>query len=177
MGSGKRLAYAKKKYGVENFKKEILSIHESPEEMLAEEARLVNEEFLGREDVYNLNCGGRGCWFYTNATLTKEDLSRRAKVIAQTRVKNGNFSVLSKEAHTKGGKLIAKLGVNRSKWCGKHTVEAKAKIGKANSLKQSGTGNSQYGSCWIHHELIGNKKCKKYLLPEFIEQGWVKGRF
>ena len=66
MGSGRRLSYAKKKYGIENFKKEILSAHETPEEMLAEEARLVNEEFLGRDDVYNLTVGGKGSWFHTN---------------------------------------------------------------------------------------------------------------
>ena len=46
MGSGKRIGYAIKKYGIENFKKEILSSHETPEEMLAEEKRLVNEEFM-----------------------------------------------------------------------------------------------------------------------------------
>src|ERR1035437_5661412 len=66
MGSGTILKYAKKKYGIENFKKDILSTHETPEQMLIEEARLVNEEFLGREDVYNLTCGGRGGWKFHN---------------------------------------------------------------------------------------------------------------
>ena len=68
MGSGRRLANAKKKYGIENFKKEILSFHETPEEMLAEEKRLVTEEFLGRNDVYNLTVGGKGSWFWVNAS-------------------------------------------------------------------------------------------------------------
>ena len=66
MGSGKRLAYAKKKYGLGSFKKEILSTWETPEEMFAEEKRLVNEEFITRDDVYNIACGGRGSWLHVN---------------------------------------------------------------------------------------------------------------
>jgi hypothetical protein len=32
--------------------------------MLAEEKHLVDEVFLGRDDVYNLAIGGKGSWFY-----------------------------------------------------------------------------------------------------------------
>ena len=78
MGSGKRIGYAKKKYGVAAFKKEILSVHETLEEMFAEEAKIVNEDFLKRKDVYNLACGGYGSWFFVNANkkLTPEFLTK-----------------------------------------------------------------------------------------------------
>lgn len=44
-------------------------------------------------------------------------------------------------------------------------------------INKQGSKNSQFGTCWIFHELIGNKKCKKDLLPFYIDQGWIKGRF
>jgi flagellar biosynthesis GTPase FlhF len=36
-----------------------------------------------------------------------------------------------------------------------------------------GRDNSQYGTCWIFHDLIGNKKIKKTKFPEYHEQGWI----
>lgn len=63
-------------------------------------------------------------------------------------------------------------------WCGKkHTHESKIKIGKANSIHQKGSGNSQYGTCWVYNEnLRQNKKIKKEELNEWLENGWHKGR-
>jgi len=58
MGSGKYIGRAIKKYGVENFKKEILFECSSPEELNAKERELVNEEFINRKDTYNLVLGG-----------------------------------------------------------------------------------------------------------------------
>lgn len=66
MGSGKYLKAAQKKYGMENFKKEILFIFDNPEEMYVKEAELVNEEFLVTENTYNLKVGGFGGWDYLN---------------------------------------------------------------------------------------------------------------
>ncbi len=59
----------------------------------------------------------------------------------------------------------------------KHTNETKKKIGKANSKHQSGEGNSQFGTIWIHNlkEKL-NKKIKKEELPNFEKDGWLKGR-
>ena len=54
--------------------------------------------------------------------------------------------------------------------------ETKSKIGEKNSIRQAGENNSQYGTCWISHELVGSKRINKEFLPEFIEQGWIKGR-
>lgn len=58
LGSGKNLKRAIKKHGKENFKKEILYIVDSIEEAYNIEESLVNEEFVARNDTYNLNIGG-----------------------------------------------------------------------------------------------------------------------
>lgn len=58
MGSGKILNYSYKKYGKENFKKEILHIFDSKKQMLDKERELVNESFVKREDTYNCIIGG-----------------------------------------------------------------------------------------------------------------------
>ena len=68
LGSGKLLRRAIEKYGEENFKREILFECSTREEMNAKEAELVNEEFLKRDDVYNLKQGGEGGWDYLNST-------------------------------------------------------------------------------------------------------------
>lgn len=58
MGSGKYIIRAIKKYGIENFKKEILFECSSQEELNAKERELVNEDFVNRDDTYNLVLGG-----------------------------------------------------------------------------------------------------------------------
>lgn len=60
MGSGTLLNRAKKKYGLASFKREVLLECTSRKHMYSEEARLVDEEFLKRDDVYNVCLGGRG---------------------------------------------------------------------------------------------------------------------
>lgn len=58
MGSGKALHFAKIKHGIENFKKEIISFHDTVESLNKAEAEVVNREFVDREDTYNLKVGG-----------------------------------------------------------------------------------------------------------------------
>ena len=66
MGSGKRLFYAIEKYGIENFKKEILEEFSSYEDALEREKEIVTKEFLDREDTYNLRLGGFGGFDFIN---------------------------------------------------------------------------------------------------------------
>jgi len=66
MGSGKRLKQAINKYGIENFKKEILFIFYTEEEMNRKEAEIVTEEFCLRNDTYNICVGGKGGFSYIN---------------------------------------------------------------------------------------------------------------
>lgn len=58
MGSGKRLHYAYKKYGIENFTKEILKTFDTRKEASDYEAEIVTETLVKNENCYNVALGG-----------------------------------------------------------------------------------------------------------------------
>ena len=59
MGSGSLINKAKKKYGCENFKKEILEFFETRDELKEKERIIVNSQLLLDKDCYNLSEGGK----------------------------------------------------------------------------------------------------------------------
>jgi hypothetical protein len=74
IGSGKILSHAIKKYGRDKFIRKILKFFDTEKEMFEYETVLVNEEFLNRDDVYNLSLGGLGgdrSAFFTEETIEK----------------------------------------------------------------------------------------------------------
>jgi hypothetical protein len=50
------------------------------------------------------------------------------------------------------------------------------KFSIAQSVLQSGSGNSQYNTCWVVHLDFGSKRIQKELLCEYLEQGWLLGK-
>lgn len=66
MGSGKVIRNAIKKHGTENFTKTILETFDTQEEMFQREKEVVTDEFLAREDTYNLRRGGTGGFDHIN---------------------------------------------------------------------------------------------------------------
>ena len=64
IGSGIELQKAIEKFGRENFKREILFDFDNFTDMDNKERELVTEEFVNREDTYNLMVGGQGYDFY-----------------------------------------------------------------------------------------------------------------
>ena len=183
MGSGRRIGYAIKKYGIENFKKEILSTHNTTDEMLAEEARLVTQEFLGRDDVYNLAVGGKGNWFYVNQTRKNIYGTNGKEGHGKQNLIYGHDLINRIKEHGKydsyvtnlSNKVKAKFDKDGHPWLGRHHREdSKQKIGEATSLYQRGSGNSQYGTMWISNlDTLTTIKVKK----DFnIIYPWVIGR-
>ena len=66
--------FAVKKYGPENFKRKILAVFDTLEEASDLERELVNEEFLARDDVYNMILGGVDDNFYIVVPCYQYDL-------------------------------------------------------------------------------------------------------
>lgn len=96
LGSGKLLKSAIRKYGKENFKRDILAIVDSVEELELLEAQVVTDWFCERADTYNLMPGGKwGSKERNNLTFEGRQHSEEsiAKMCNQPRV----FSELSKE--------------------------------------------------------------------------------
>jgi len=72
MGSGKILKFAKDKYGMDNFIKEILFVFDNEEEMNNKEIELLSEDYLVRKDTYNIKPGGNGgCGKRTKESIEK----------------------------------------------------------------------------------------------------------
>lgn len=63
-GSGKLLLEAIEKYGIQNFKKEILYEFDTREDAEAKEREIVNEEFVNNRNTYNVTLGGNVCILY-----------------------------------------------------------------------------------------------------------------
>jgi hypothetical protein len=184
MGSGKYLKKAQKKYGIENFTKEILYIFETSEEMYSKEAEIVNEDFLISENTYNLKVGGFGGFDYINAHYQQMVERNKKGRITANKVIYEKYGVNSSAqidyvrlATSERNRILHSQGKfpPPPSFAGKcHTKETKIKISKANSIAQLGIKNSQFGTRWIHSlELKLSRKIKK---EEPLPEGWKEGR-
>lgn len=175
MGSGKLLIRSQKKYGIENFRKEILFVFLSEKEMNDKEKELVTEEFCAKEDTYNLCIGGHGGFGYLNSKnfinpthspehIAKLNALRKEKGIFPGKREYSNEERLERSLRRKG-----KPSYFRNK---QHSVKSKNKMAKSHEGKHSGTKNSQFGTMWITDGISNKKINKKQEIPE----GYTKGR-
>lgn len=184
MGSGKYLKSAQKKYGMDNFKKEILFVFDNPEEMYAKEAELVNGEFLVTENTYNLKVGGFGGFDFVNQNRSITHLTeavRRQQLESLQKATIRHIELLQDPAYyaAYGQKLSVALKnrykVHAHNWVGKnHSDETKRKMSEASKITSAGERNSQYGTSWIHS--VEQKISKKISKEDQLPYGWVEGR-
>ena len=176
MGSGKYLRVAQEKYGIENFKKEILFIYDNPDDMFNKEKEIVSEDFLATENTYNLKQGGFGGFDLVNKT-GKNLYGNNGKIgFGGENLIKGRYRKISQEEKSKISNTM-KEGYKTGKFFppfkGKtHTDDTKKLIGSKSSIHQAGSKNSQFGTMWITNGLDNLKIQKTAEIPK----GWVKGR-
>jgi hypothetical protein len=173
LGSGLILKHAIKKYGIENFEKEILAVFDKSSDMFNMESELVNEEFVSDKSTYNLKLGGEGGFDYINSTGKNLYGKNGQSGHGLENLKIGHDS-WNEQTNTKLSKSLKIYYKDHDgSFIGKkHTDETKKKIGESNSIKQKGSGNSQFGTMWITNETESKKINKELPIPE----GWRKGR-
>ena len=171
LGSGDRLRRSIRRHGKDNFKLEFLEFLPNRASLSLREKELVNESLLKDPMCMNLSLGGQGG---LNSIEHGIKLKEGASKWAKAQWKNSEYrekisSVLRnnmKESHRLGKiKYDTTKGKNISE-------EHKRKIGEANKIKQSGSANSQFGTCWITNGTENKKVNKTNGLPD----GWSFGR-
>jgi hypothetical protein len=180
MGSGKVVKSAINKYGIDNFRKDILEFFENAELMYAREKDIVNHEFIMNENTYNLRRGGTGGFDYINL----KKLNRNSGNVNK---RNNHYEISSKGGiitrdkelgiHSEISRKKSKLSLKKKYPNGtffnkKHSNETIEKMKSSHVGMQSGEKNSQFGTKWITNGII-SKKIKK---DDDIPIGWKLGR-
>lgn len=158
LGSGLLLKAAIKKYGISNFKKEILEFCDSIESLNEKEKFWIKQyQSFNKEIGYNLTLGGDG-------GLTVLDPNEREKIYKK--IKSDN-SLLTEE------ELSIKYGKNKGKKIGPHSEETKIKIGDKNRGENNGMFGevpwNKGGNCYTDEQI------KKFSESHLGQVPWNKG--
>lgn len=187
LGSNQQLKDDVEFYGYEHFKLKVLKEFDNEPEALAYETSLVTEEYVSNPLTYNCHVGGGGSWTRVNALgKNKYKRTKKHKELARKQIIKAREAIAANpewEAEIKA-KRIATVkqryanGELINPFKGKkHTEETKKRIAETTSKAQKGSGNSQYGKCWIYNP--EHKKSIK-IMPEqidtYLANGWLKGR-
>jgi hypothetical protein len=183
VGSGKYLWYAIKKYGIENFKLDILEFFDTREALIEAEKKLVTEIQVNDLNCMNLKPGGSGGlmndvhrekWINARYTTHKESFKQRAIELRKRQIdqfeNDPEYRQLRIEQLRRSALSRIKDGTFGFK-NKKHTPETIEKM-KRYKGKGSKEKNSQFGTKWITNE-IENKKIKS---TDQIPNGWRLGR-
>ena len=135
-GSGPAIKSAIKKYGIENFTKQILYYLETEQEMYLKEAEIVSEQFISRKDTYNITLGGKGGWSHTKG-LTNSIRKQLGLPLIKGKTKGSKHSIearIKRSNKLKGNPTHSNfkrpLGYN-------HSLETKEKLSKAACNRES----------------------------------------
>lgn len=171
MGSGTAITRAIKKYGVENFQKEILEFFSTYDEALQREQEIVDNNFILREDTYNLRSGGIGGFEHINF-LSKDErinIKKFKEKVASGELKVGGTAHWSPESYKKAANQarLNNLWRHTSGWT--HTEESKKIIRE----KVSGKNNGNYGKIWCVEISALDCKNRKSFNKNEIPKNWI----
>ena len=181
LGSGTLLKRAIKKYGKENFTREILLYLSNSTDMFNKEKTLVNESIVNDKTSYNLVIGGSGGFKIQNVSEWKNKLK-----IARAN-SSYKFPGVSPSAETR--EKISKSLKGRPSWNKglpgtftnkSHSSESKQKISKSRKGLTAGKDNPMYGKSAVKGRKWYNNGIKTFYLfpddPLILELNLVLGR-
>lgn len=122
MGSGKLIKRSINKYGLQYFKKEYIEIFNNEEDMFKMESKIVNQNYLNGDNIYNISVGGKGGWTIINNNKTIEE-----------RKKNGSW-----ENYEKRIQILETIPIEKRKQIGKQMGD---KYGGRNKLSNDEIDN------------------------------------
>lgn len=176
LGGGIVIEHSLKKYGRKNHKREILEYLSDRISLDAREREIVNSDLLKNPLCLNLVEGGNGGFSLSDEHIKKfSDAGHkgfRKKLDNDSSFKQKFIDlgyILNETIDKKGTRKIPDTkGIF-------HTEEAKKKIGTANSIKQSGENNSQFGRYWIYRgdEVL---RIESVELEKYLSLGWSRGK-
>ena len=180
LGSGILIERAIAKHGKENFVKEILFELPDEDTMNQKEADIVDEDFVSRDDTYNLKLGGIGGWDFINENglnaQSKSELSANGKKGAGTgnQIKQSLWETDTEWRNAYREKMSMaqriRFSIGRGAFTGrKHTPETREKMRVAKVGVFDGRKNPSFGKHWITNG-VENK------LSDTIPAGWRRGR-
>ncbi len=107
LGSSKHLRMAIDKYGIKNFKKEILEFFDDYKSAIVKEKEIVDEKFVKNRITYNLEIGGAGGKIWSDKLKLKMSITKKG---SKSPMEGKNHSKKSKlkMSNSRKGKMMGK---------------------------------------------------------------------
>jgi hypothetical protein len=177
MGSGFNLNAAMKKYGKQNFIREILHTFDNPSLMFDKEKEIVTPFFLSNPDVYNIVEGGYGGsnkgakgLKHMHHPITKERIAVDLNAIKKMTIEG--FVLGRGSSSTTSRVWIHKS--NEKKMVDPMNLDSYFSDGWVKGLPKSPTKNK----VWIFNTNSGEYSlCEMTELSTRLEQGWIKKKW
>lgn len=174
-GSGDIIKRVVKKYGKECFTKTILFVFNDSESMYKKEAEIVNENFVKRNDTYNIKIGGIGGFDHINDNIFLVN-KRLEKLKISLNIKKSPED-LAKTIEKRKKTMAERYPSNflQSTFLGKkHTEETKLIISSKNKISLLGKNNGSFNTVWISNTFLKKSyKIKKEFLKEELKKDFI----
>lgn len=161
LGSGIILSKSIKKYGNENFMRDILFIFTTPQECFLKEKEIVDDKFIKNKNTYNICLGGLGGDIHSQETKSKMNVSK-------------GFTGKKHSIETKAKMSLARKGHKHPLFSKKHSIETKTRMSISKKDMYSGENNPMFGKLGKNNPNYGKKHSEESILKMRGEKTLVK---
>lgn len=189
LGSGLRIRRAIKKYGAENFIKEIIKEYNTAEELNKAERLLITEEILNDKNCYNLALGGQGGFLGESIRekvkgLWTDERRKKQSEIAKTTVKSEKWLISNKnklhswkkmDESQKEKQKVSMSNSIKDLWKSPEHRE-KMKVVRSKTPTRDSFIYATLGRSWVCNPNGKRRLVKPEEIEMLIKLGWMKGK-